>query len=79
MLLRILTSGREGESCRFESPRDDRFGPTSIAPCPSIERERSPPMKVYVLTAYLLFINDVVPEDVVLDAQSLPKVKHAHW
>lgn len=33
------------------------------------------PDEVYALTAYLLFINDVVPEDVVLDPQSLPKVK----
>ena len=31
--------------------------------------------EVYALTAYLLFINAVVPEDAVLDAQSLPKVK----
>lgn len=31
--------------------------------------------EVYALTAYLLFINDVVPEDVVLDPHSLPKVK----
>ncbi len=31
--------------------------------------------EVYALTAYLLFINDVVAEDVVLDPQSLPKVK----
>ena len=31
--------------------------------------------EVYALTAYLLFINEVVPEDVVLDPQSLPKVK----
>jgi cytochrome c len=33
------------------------------------------PDEVYSLTAYLLFINDVVPEDTVLDQQSLPKVK----
>jgi cytochrome c len=33
------------------------------------------PNEVYSLTAYLLFINDVVPEDAVLDQQSLPKVK----
>lgn len=33
------------------------------------------PDEVYALTAYLLFINDVVPEDQVLDAQSLPKVQ----
>ncbi|HEX4935017.1 MAG TPA: cytochrome c [Gemmatimonadaceae bacterium] len=33
------------------------------------------PDEVYSLTAYLLFINGVVPEDVVLDQQSLPKVK----
>jgi cytochrome c len=33
------------------------------------------PDEVYGLTAFLLFINDVIPEDQVLDAQSLPKVK----
>jgi cytochrome c len=31
--------------------------------------------EVYALTAYLLYINEVIPEDQVLDAQSLPKVK----
>jgi cytochrome c len=31
--------------------------------------------EVYSLTAYLLFINDVIPEDTVLDAKSLPGVK----
>jgi cytochrome c len=31
--------------------------------------------EVYALTAYLLFINGVIPEDQVLDQQSLPKVK----
>jgi len=31
--------------------------------------------EVYALTAFLLFINDVIPEDQTLDAQSLPKVK----
>ena len=31
--------------------------------------------EVYSLTAYLLFINDVVKEDVVLDAKTLPQVK----
>ena len=30
--------------------------------------------EVYALTAYLLFINDVIKEDQVLDAKSLPKV-----
>jgi S-disulfanyl-L-cysteine oxidoreductase SoxD len=33
------------------------------------------PDEVYSLTAYLLFINDVIPEDLALDQQSLPKVK----
>jgi len=33
------------------------------------------PDQVYALTAYLLYINDVIPEDLVLDAQSLPQVK----
>ena len=31
--------------------------------------------EVYSLTAYLLFLNEVIPEDHVLDKQSLPKVK----
>jgi thiosulfate dehydrogenase len=31
--------------------------------------------EVYSLTAYLLFLNNLVPEDQVIDAQSLPKVK----
>jgi mono/diheme cytochrome c family protein len=31
--------------------------------------------EVYALTAYLLYINAVIAEDEVLDAQSLPKVK----
>src|SRR3977135_383412 len=34
-----------------------------------------PPDEVYALTAYLLFLNKVIPEDEVLDKQSLPKVK----
>lgn len=33
------------------------------------------PDEVYSLTAYLLFLNKVIPEDQVLDKQSLPKVK----
>ena len=32
------------------------------------------PNEVYSLTAYLLFLNHVIPEDQVLDKQSLPKV-----
>ena len=31
--------------------------------------------EVYALTAFMLYINDVIPEDEILDAQSLPKVK----
>ena len=31
--------------------------------------------EVYSLTAYLLFVNKVIPEDQVLDKESLPKVK----
>jgi len=31
--------------------------------------------EVYALTAFLLNINGVIPEDEVLDARSLPKVK----
>ena len=31
--------------------------------------------EVYALTAFLLYRNDVIPEDEVLDAQSLPKVE----
>ena len=33
------------------------------------------PDEVYSLTAYLLFINEVIKEDEVLDANTLPKVK----
>lgn len=33
------------------------------------------PDEVYAVTAYLLFLNKVIPEDEVLDQQSLPKVK----
>ena len=33
------------------------------------------PDEVYALTAFLLYINEVIPEDEVLDEQSLPKVK----
>jgi cytochrome c len=33
------------------------------------------PDEVYALTAFLLNINGIIPEDEVLDAQSLPKVK----
>ena len=33
------------------------------------------PDEVYALTAFLLFRSDVIKEDDVLDAQSLPKIK----
>ena len=33
------------------------------------------PNEVYSLTAYLLFLNNVIPEDQVLDERSLPEVK----
>lgn len=33
------------------------------------------PDEVYALTAYLLFVNGVIPEDQVLDKESLPKIK----
>ena len=33
------------------------------------------PDEVYALTAYLLFVNKVIPEDRVLDKQTLPQVK----
>jgi cytochrome c len=33
------------------------------------------PNEVYSLTAYLLFLNKVIPEDQVLDQRNLPKVK----
>ena len=31
--------------------------------------------EVYALTAFLLYINEVIPEDQIVDAQSLPKIK----
>jgi cytochrome c len=33
------------------------------------------PNEVYALTAFLLYKNDVIKEDEVMDARSLPKVK----
>jgi cytochrome c len=33
------------------------------------------PDEVYALTAFLLYINEVIPADQMLDAQSLPKVR----
>jgi len=33
------------------------------------------PDEVYALTAFILFKNGVVPEDMILDAQSLPQIK----
>ena len=33
------------------------------------------PDEVYSLTAYLLFLNKVIPEDMVLDRDTLPKIK----
>jgi S-disulfanyl-L-cysteine oxidoreductase SoxD len=33
------------------------------------------PDEVYAVTAYLLFLNKIIPEDTVLDEKSLPKVK----
>ena len=33
------------------------------------------PNEVYSLTAYLLFLNNVIPEDMVLNRENLPKVK----
>jgi cytochrome c len=33
------------------------------------------PDEVYAVTAYLLYLNKVIPEDTVLDEKSLPKVK----
>jgi S-disulfanyl-L-cysteine oxidoreductase SoxD len=41
-----------------------------------LNKERTlTPDEVYALTAFLLHINNVIPEDEVLDQQSLPKVK----
>lgn len=31
--------------------------------------------EVYALTAYMLFLNDLIPEDKVIDAESLPKIE----
>ena len=35
------------------------------------------PDEVYCLTAFLLYKNDVIKEDEVMDAQSLPEGEHA--
>ncbi len=30
--------------------------------------------EVYAVAAYILFLNEIIPEDAVMDAESLPKV-----
>jgi S-disulfanyl-L-cysteine oxidoreductase SoxD len=42
---------------------------------PRVREGTLKPDEVYALTAYLLFVNKVIPEDTVLDEESLPKVK----
>ena len=39
------------------------------------DEETLTPNEVYALTAFLLYKNDVIKEDEVMNAQSLPKVK----
>jgi hypothetical protein len=43
--------------------------------CPAADSTTLTADQVYALTAFLLYINGVIAEDEVLDAQSLPKVK----
>jgi cytochrome c len=31
--------------------------------------------EVYAVSAYVLYLNDIIPEDAVLDSKSLPKVR----
>ena len=47
---------------------------TSIGRCRPTTRSRWRPDEVYALCAYLLYLNGIVPEDAVMDAQTLPQV-----
>jgi hypothetical protein len=62
---------------RYPASRHERFlSPPIINRGMPLNREGTlTPDEVYSLTAFLLFINDVIPEDQALDQQSLPKVK----
>ncbi len=48
---------------------------TPIARCRSCSRARSRANETYSLVAFILALNEIVPEDAVMDAAALPKVK----
>ena len=52
-----------------------RCGTTSTARCRSTRRRRCTPDEVYALTAYVLNLNDILPNDAVVDQDSLPKLR----
>jgi hypothetical protein len=68
-------SGREDESCRLRAPFATIVWDYINRGMPLNREGTLTPDEVYSLTACLLFINDVIPEDQALDQQSLPKVK----
>ena len=71
----MFPSGNGSASCHCARRLRRRCGITSIAACLLGNEGTLTADEVYSLTAYLLFINKVIPEDEVLDKQSLPKVK----
>ena len=70
-------SRRRGRSRRWAAsgrmPRP--CGTTSIARCRSTSRACWKPPDVYAVVAYILNINDIIADDAVMDARSLPKVR----
>ena len=48
---------------------------TSIGPCRLTRRSLSRPDEIYSVIAWLLFQNQIIAEDAVIDAQTLPKVQ----
>ena len=67
----IGRSRRSAATGRLRRP----CGTTLTAPCRCRRRTHCQRDDVYALTAYILNLNDIVPNDFVADRDSLPKVK----
>ena len=71
----MSTPGPRRAYCRTAHHTRRRYGTISIAACRSHREGTLTADEVYALTAFLLYKNDVIAEDTVLDAQSLPQIK----
>ena len=66
---------REGNVMATHSPYATTIWDYINRGMPFLQEGTLKPNEVYALTAFLLYKNDVIQEDEVIDAQSLPKVK----